>query len=92
MHAEKSQRILSFGVGIRQNGATVCGCLKENCCLIMDNLKIAFFGRRGVILVNQLKNLALGDFIRRIRHDFHNAHIADIDEELKSAGIDKVTN
>ena len=81
-----------FGGRIAQNRTNLRGRFKQFGRFILNHLNILRFSNIGIADVHQLHDLAFGNNIGCIRHDFQNAHTAGINHQLESARIQKVAD
>ena len=73
-------------------GAALRRGLEQDRGFVVDHLEITRLGDVGIHLVDELLHLALGDAVGGVGHDFHDAHVADADEQLESPGIDEIAD
>ena len=92
MQPEASQRPFLRLRSTGQHRAQLCRRLEQLGGLAVNHRHITFFAGVGVMAVEQLHDLALGDGIGGIGQNFHDPHVADVDHHLERTGIQKVAH
>lgn len=81
---------LDLGRRGRQHGTDAGASLEEGRRLALDDLQVARLGGIGVVAVQQLQHLALGDAAGGMGKDVHDPHGAHIHHHFEGARIEEI--